>query len=108
MSCDKNPSIEGFDQEIWKSDRKGCNSKREEMVIHLKNNKDKLLGIADTELISLLGKPDTHFYFERGKKSYGYFFEKGNQCETGSVKARSIVFEANAVGRITLITEEVN
>lgn len=78
-SC-SNTSIEGFDKEIWISDRWGCNSRRVAMAEQIILQKDKLRGKSQTEIRRILGKADQFELYERTQKFFHYYLTPGKNC----------------------------
>jgi hypothetical protein len=98
-SCNIKKELKNFDTTAWKSDRNGCEGKREKLQKDLESIRKDLKGFSQTDIVSALGKPDYQTLSERGQKFFIYFLEKGKQCESlDSVsQARTLVIRFNAV-----------
>jgi hypothetical protein len=70
-----------FDTEGFRSDRGGCENKREALQSDLKAVKDKLLGLSENQTIKALGRYDYQILDRKNEKVFIYFLEKGPQCE---------------------------
>jgi len=111
-NCKQSSNLEGFDNNSWRSDLMGCQSKRANQIDNfLKIVKPYLLQNALTEMQvrQLLGKADAIEIAERGMKFYRYYLDKGRQCagNTGSKQGRYIQIRFNAlnqVNEVALIT----
>lgn len=96
--CGKSlPQIEDVDLTKWKDDKNGCNGFREVVEDIIVKQKDKLLSLTETDIVTLLGKPDETELYKRNEKFYKYYFSNGPACnKSGSRK--SITLRFNAVG----------
>ena len=96
--CGKSlPSIDGLDIRKWKGDKNGCGGFRETVEELVIKQKDKLLSLAETDIVRLLGKPDETELYKRNEKFYKYYFSNGPGC-SNSGKRKSITLRFNAVG----------
>jgi len=91
------PKLEGMDLTEWKNDKNGCNGLRQKMTELVIKQKDKLLSLTETDIISLLGKPDETELYKRNEKFYKYYFSNGPGC-AGSASRKSITLRFNAMG----------
>lgn len=99
FSCGKDlPTLQGIDDETWKSDKNGCEGKRFPMTNALRTEKDKLLALNEQELISVLGRPDRNELFKRNQKFYYYFLQPAPECKLGNEKPLRLVVRFNAMG----------
>ena len=60
--------------------------------------KNDLLALSETDIITLLGKPDQNELYKRNQKFYKYYFQKGPGCADDSTASKSITFRFNAMG----------
>jgi len=105
--CSEKPKLDGFNSDVWKNDKKACSEKREYMAEKIFEQTTKLKGIDDDDIIELFGKPETSNWESRGKKSFSYYITPGSQCDSSLVlEGAKIVFEFDALGRVSLVTEE--
>jgi hypothetical protein len=108
-SCTKDkPKLEGFNSELWKADKKGCNGKRIYLSEFLFTNSVNIKGMKDNDILELMGKPEKTNWEDRGKKTYYYFIQPGSQCDSTSLllEGTKIAFEFDALGRVKLVTEQ--
>jgi hypothetical protein len=107
FSCSEKPNLDGFNSEVWKKDKYGCEGKREYMAEKLFEQSSRLKGMDDDDLIDLFGKPEFYDWESRGKKSFLYYIRPGSQCDSGMMlEGAKIVFEFDALGRVRLVTEK--
>lgn len=81
FSCSSLPEIENVDLEKWKEDKHGCKSYRIEVIDEILNQKEKLKGLTQNDIIKLMGTADQHELYERSQKFFIYHLEPGNGCE---------------------------
>lgn len=81
IGCSGLPELDGVDTSQWKSDKSGCESYRISVVSEILNQKEKLKGLSQTEVINLLGQADQHQLYERSQKFFIYYLEPGKKCE---------------------------
>jgi hypothetical protein len=107
-SCNqKKPILEGFNSELWKKDKLGCNGKRAYLAEIIFSKSVELKGIDDDEVAELLGKPEKSNWETRGKKTYYYYFQPGKQCNSQSIlEGPKVAIEFDALGRVKLVTEQ--
>jgi hypothetical protein len=98
FACDRPlPTLEGIDLAQWKNDRNGCGSFRTSVITPLQNQKNKLQGLSEMQIIALLGRADQNELYKRNQKFYYYFLEPGKAC--GHVAApRKLSVRFNATG----------
>jgi hypothetical protein len=103
ISC--NQKIDGFDDDLWRKDSKGCNGNRKELVAILLKNKETLKKFDDDALSNLLGTPERNNQLIRGKKNYIYFIEPGRQCSNNAkiIEGKKLVIEFDALGKPRII-----
>lgn len=100
FSCKKNASLEGFEDEKWKNDRLGCNGIRNDLVPVVMEQKEKILGLSEAEVLKTLGRPDFQELSKRNQKFYFYYLLPGRQCENGlsGAKEQTLQIRLNSVG----------
>jgi hypothetical protein len=80
-SCGKSlPELTNIDLEVWQQDRNGCLGKRAEMKNSLEQQKNKLLGLSETQIGEILGRPDDNELYKRNQKFYHYAIEASKNC----------------------------
>ena len=107
VSCENAmPVIEGLNQKEWKEDKNGCQQKRASMISQLKEQKNKLQGLSESQVIELLGRPDHNELYKRNQKFFSYFLQNGPACATDSSTTIKLVVRFNAMGRAKEIAVE--
>ena len=102
--CSKSPQIRNFDAKAWAKDVKACSGKRLVPSDTLFAQRDKLLGLGDTEIIALLGKPDAQDLDERNVKYLYYYYTPGIQCNSENEKGQHYIrFRLNSVSLVSEI-----
>jgi len=94
--CTPLPVLVDFDAELWKSDKGGCNGSRFGQITSLMDQKDKIMGLAQPQVVKLIGNPDEHELSKRLQKFFIYYISGGKKCQdTQSSKTKlSIRFDA--------------
>lgn len=101
------PKLDGFNSELWKKDKKGCDGKRSYLAEILFSKSSELKGVDDDDLADLLGKPEKINWEERGKKTYYYYLQPGSQCNSKlMLEGTQLAVEFDALGRVKLVTEQ--
>ncbi len=103
IACSSKPvEIEGFEAYVWQQDKWGCGNERNNMVSPLLENKDKILGLREPEVIRLLGKADEIELYTRNQKFLIYLLEPNRHCTAAQVNqplsARALYIRLNAMG----------
>lgn len=99
MSCtSEKVSLDNFDSEGWKNDRKACRDERGKYVDVLIAQKDKLLSLNEVELVEALGMPDQQEIYKRHEKFYYYFLDPSEECDNPDDTPRRLIIRFNAVG----------
>jgi hypothetical protein len=80
FACQETPALKGFDQKAWKEDKLGCKNVREKFIPLLLENKDKLIGLGQNQILSLLGRPDFSELYQRGQRYYIYYYAEDKPC----------------------------
>jgi outer membrane protein assembly factor BamE (lipoprotein component of BamABCDE complex) len=107
ISCENPlPVIEGLNQIEWKEDKNGCLRKRASMISDLKEQKNKLQGLSESQVIKLLGRPDHNELYKRNQKFFSYFLQNGPACAIDSLTTIKLVVRFNAMGRAKEIAVE--
>ena len=92
VSCTQSFSLQEFDEEGWKNDKKGCNGNRLEMINSLINSKDVLLNKSDFQISQALGKPDKQELLERSQKFFIYYISPASTCESFDQSSNSSIY----------------
>jgi len=107
FACSQKPKLEGFNSDVWKNDKKGCEGKRAYLAEVLLAKNQQLRGMDDDDLVNLLGKPEATNWESRGRKTYYYFIQKGSQCDQNLVlEGVKLAVDFDALGRVHIITEK--
>ena len=94
------PKFEGFDKEIWKNDFKGCKGARVRYLKPLTDQREKLKGLSELDLITVLGNPDETNLSEHHNKVYKYYIEPSFECKGDSATTvLEVRFNATGVSR---------
>jgi hypothetical protein len=107
VSCKSVPDkIGSLDLVQWRSDRGGCEGKRNTQLADFKAIEKKLLSEHINDVGVWLGRPDIHQLGGRDQKFYVYFLEKGIHCN--DIKkpsfAQKVILRFNSVGLLSEIT----
>lgn len=97
VSCSQIPELENIDLSKWKADQNGCDTYRDTVADELLNQKQKLRGLSQNEIIELLGTADKHQLYERSQKFFIYYLEPNENCAQHSndyIKALYIRFNS--------------
>ncbi len=108
VGCDKPlPTLDGIDSGQWADDKNACGSARAAMHDAIDQEKEKLLGLDQMQIVSLLGKPDQNELSRRNQKFFYYFLDPAPACGTPDSAATRLVIRFNAVGlaKEVLITD---
>ena len=105
-ACGKQlPVLENIDLKRWTEDRNACLGFRAAMIKALENQKEKLLGLSEQQIIQLLSRPDQNELYKRNQKFYYYFLLPSKNCSPETLKRPlQLVVRFNAMG----IAKEVN
>lgn len=100
------PEFENMDLDVWKADRNGCRRDREKMIFALKEQKDKLKGLSEDDIIKLLGRPDQNELWKRNQKFFNYFLSPSKSCGSDSLEVKlSIRFNAMSLAKEVEVEE---
>lgn len=92
------PEITGVDFDKWKNDDKGCRSDRKQFIEAIREQKDKLKGLSERDLIKVLGSPDRNDLSEHHGKHYYYFVDPGPGCNGTDTVGLALIVRFNATG----------
>ncbi len=99
LSCSRPvPQLTGFDRSVWKNDVKGCNGERIQFLKPLNEQRDKLKGLSEGDLVAVLGTPDKKELSEHHEKFYSYFIEPSIDCGKGDSATVVLEIRFNATG----------
>jgi hypothetical protein len=107
FACSKPiPELNDVDLSVWKNDVKGCKGDRKQFYKPLSEQKDKLKGLSEIDLVKLLGKPDRNDLSERHEKYYFYFIEPAVECgKDSSTMILEVRFNATGVSKEVTILD---
>jgi outer membrane protein assembly factor BamE (lipoprotein component of BamABCDE complex) len=100
FSCGKSlPTLNNIDLKEWLQDKNACNGKRTAMASAIDEQKEKLLGLSENQIVDLLGRPDHNELYKRNQKFYYYFLEPGTSCTNYNERtSKQLVVRFNAMG----------
>jgi len=90
--------IAGIDWEVWKTDRNGCQMKREGYADTLAAQTDRLKALSEMEIVKLMGRPDRTELLERNQKFFTYFLNGGPGCADTRNGTLWLAIRFNAMG----------
>lgn len=99
--CKSVPDVAGFKSDKWKEDLNGCEGKRMEMSIGLEQERQKLKGIAESDLVRMLGNPNEVEVLERQQKYYIYWIQNPKLCPESRIEYKELRIRLSAIGRVT-------
>lgn len=98
-SCGKSLPSLTINVNQWIEDRNGCLGFRSNMISTVDQEKEKLLGLTEQQIITLLSRPDQNELYKRNQKFYYYYLEPSHDCSSAtSGQARQLVIRFNAMG----------
>ena len=90
--CTSLPELIDFEADLWKSDKGGCNGSRIEQINSLIDQKDKMMGLDQPQVVKLIGNPDEHELSNRLQKFFIYYIECNNS--QSNITKLSVRFDA--------------
>ena len=111
ISCGtKHQEFSGVDLEQWRADRQGCDGARMTSKDTFSVQRDKLLALSESEVVSVLGTPDLQELSKRNQKFYYYYLEPHGECATAdsTIKPLRVAIRFNAVGLAKEVRIEKN
>lgn len=98
--CEKPlPALKGMDLPSWRQDKNACGHVRAGMREAIDNEKEKLLGLDEMQMVKLLGNPDQNELYSRNQKFYYYFINPAPACGVATDSAAErLIIRFNAVG----------
>jgi len=107
VACERPlPTFDSVNLDVWKTDSQGCTGKRSELESNIREEKDKLLGLNEKQVIRLLGRPDQNELYKRNQKFYTYFVSAGPTCTTPAENPKKLIVRFNAMGLANEVTLE--
>jgi hypothetical protein len=97
-ACREVPTLKGFNSKAWQEDRLGCKGLRTQQIQTLLEQRDKLKGLGQNQVMAILGKPDFQELASRNQRFYIYYYQKGKQCEEPTIS--SVKLKTDRVLRI--------
>ena len=99
VSCGKSlPELQNIDLTAWQNDKHACADYRSKNIELIRNQKEKLLALKESQIISLLGRPDRNELYKRNQKFFFYDLEAGPACDTLSKEGLRLSIRFNAMG----------
>jgi len=107
ISCGKElPTLDSIDLEPWKEDKNGCTKVRIASATSLRDQKDKLLGLSEKQIIELLGRPDRNELYKRNQKFYYFSIDPALSCDSLNRSPRELILRFNAMGFVKEVAVE--
>lgn len=101
IGCSETIELEGFDKEVWESDKNGCGGSRKAISEVVMSQKDKLLGLEQKQLIEMLGRPDKYELYKRSQYFFVYSVDPASSCaDFNSKHTANITIRFNALGKV--------
>lgn len=98
ITCGKPlPDLTPIDLVQWKDDKGGCKQQRVNFIKELNNQKDKLKGLSEKDIIQLLGRPDHNELYKRNQKFYYYDIDPGKSCND-QLTGQQLIIRFTAMG----------
>jgi hypothetical protein len=98
-ACGKSlPTLQQIDLNAWKNDRNACEGKRTSMIQAIDAQKEKLLGLSETQIVALLGNPDENNLYKRNQKFYYYYLQPSSSCASKTDNAQKLQVRFTAMG----------
>ena len=96
--------------EQWRSDRNACDGARINTRDNFIKQKDKLLALSESDMVSALGTPDIQELSKRNQKFYYYYLEPHGDCAGADTlsKPMRIAIRFNAIGLAKEVRIEKN
>lgn len=101
LSCKSVPEISHFDPVAWKEDVNGCKGIRLALAETLENERKKLKGCTETNLVRLLGTPNEVEVLARQQKYYIYWIQNPIFCKDSLIEYKSFKIRFSAVDLVT-------
>lgn len=107
FSCGRSlPTLDGINLDVWKNDKNGCKGQRAAVLDALQQQRTKLQGLTEMQIIDLLGRPDQNELYSRNQKFFYWFVQPGATCEPADSSALRLTVRFNATGLSKEITIE--
>ncbi|MCA6414113.1 MAG: hypothetical protein IM589_00245 [Cytophagales bacterium] len=105
LGCSKPlPTLEKIDLAKWKHDKWGCSKDRLAALPQLVNQKEKLKGLSQDDIVKLLGRPDKNELYKRNQKFFYYYLTPGTNCGRDTITQRlSLRFNAMGFAKEVLV-----
>jgi hypothetical protein len=98
------PTLEKIDLAKWKDDKWGCSKDRLATLPELVNQKEKLKGLSQDDIVRLLGRPDKNELYKRNQKFFYYYLTPGINCGRDTTTQRlSLRFNAMGFAKEVLV-----
>ena len=106
----KTPEFEAVDMVQWRSDHKACDGARMLTKDAFTRQKDKVLGLSESQIVACLGNPDIQELSKRNQKFYYYYLEPHGECATAdsSIRPLRMAIRFNAMGLAKEVRMEKN
>jgi outer membrane protein assembly factor BamE (lipoprotein component of BamABCDE complex) len=94
----------------WRADRMGCDGARMVTKDTFSVQRDKILALTESDIVSTLGTPDLQELSKRNQKFYYYYLEPHGECATADSipKPLRVAIRFNAIGLAKEVRIEKN
>ena len=90
-----------------KNDKNGCKNIRESLYPDFTKVQDKLVGLAEKEVMGILGYPDRVELYQKAQRFYIYYLSKGAQCDSTHRAQHYIRIRFELLGGVDEVTLNV-
>jgi hypothetical protein len=98
------PHLDHIDLEKWRDDKWGCLNERSKVLPELIQQKEKLKGLSQGNIVDLLGRPDKNELYKRNQKFFFYYLTPGEKCGKDTITQRlSLRFNAMGFAKEVLV-----
>lgn len=74
------------------------------LVENLEKQKEKLMGLSQSQIVNLLGKPDAQELLKRNAKTFTYYLSEGSQCGKGLQEGVALRIHFGALNYVSEIS----
>ncbi len=96
--CLKKVEIENFDKDLWASDPNGCKQERISLIDNINDNKKKILGLYQKDVLKIFGQPEEQELYKRSQSYYIYYLDPASSCDTTVDNPRKLFIRFTSLG----------
>lgn len=100
----KGKDIPGFDETLFRADRKGCHGERAQMRKIITQIDTALKGMSQKQIQATLGKPDRHELAPRSQKYFVYYIDPAPECGESTEEPFTMLIRFSAMDRSTEVS----